>query len=204
MKELLRKISSELKTFGYKKKGSNFWKVENDFYRIINFQKGLHGGEYYFINIGIHPNGMPQLISNQLLVLEQPKENECIIRQRVEQIIESKEMIAFKGGLVSIEDERATENFIKIIPEIEKWSLQYGAFERLIGKSEKEIHALLNVSPILKKKAFAFLQLFCEIKLNNKERANKAFDKYKKEDVDGLNFGELDNYLVSLIEKINY
>lgn len=201
MKELLRKISPELKTFGYKKKGSNFWKIENGFYRIINFQKGLHGGQYYFINVGIHPNGMPQLISNQLLILEQPKENECIIRQRVEQIIESKEMNAFKEGLVSLDDERTTENFIKIIPEIEKWSLQYGTYEDLIG--EKEIYDLLNASPILKKKAFVFLQLFCEIKLNNKEGANEAFDKYKKENVNGLNFDELDNYLVSLIEKIN-
>ncbi|MBM6619979.1 DUF4304 domain-containing protein [Bacillus suaedaesalsae] len=203
MKELLQKISPELKTFGYKKKGSNFWKIENGFYKIINFQKGLHGGQYYFINVGIHPNGMPQLISNQLLVLEQPKENECIIRQRVEQIIESKEMNAFKEGLVSLDDERTTENFIKIIPEIEKWSLQYGTYEELIGISEKEIYDLLNASPILKKKAFVFLQLFCEIKLNNKEGANEAFDKYKKENVNGLNFDELDNYLGSLIEKIN-
>ncbi len=203
MKELLQKISPELKSFGYKKKGSNFWKIENGFYRIINFQKGLHGGKYYFVNVGIHPNGMPQLISKQLLLLEQPKENECILRQRVEQIIKSKEMDAFKEGLVSIEDERTTENFIKIIPEIEKWFLQYGEYEELIGKSEKKIHDLLNVSPILKKKAFAFLQLFCEIKLNNKEGANEAFNKYKKEGVDSLNFGQLDNYLVSLIEKIN-
>lgn len=203
MKELLRKISPELKKFGYNKKRNNFWKVENGFYRIINFQKGIYGGNYYFINVGIHPNGMPQLIFNQLVVLEHPKEYECIISQRIEQIIDSDEINVFKEGLVSIDDVRATENFIKMIPQIEKWSLRYGTFETLLGKSEKEIHALLNVSPIVKKKAFALLQLFCEIKLNNKERLNKSFDKYKNEVVNNLNFDEVDNYMVSLIEQIN-
>ena len=203
MKELLRKINSEMKKKGYMKNGMNFWKIENGFFKIINFQKGLHGGQYYFINVGIHPNGMPQLISDQLLVLEQPKENECIIRQRVEQIIDSNEMNAFKVGLVSIDDEKSYENFIEILPEIEKWSLQYGIYEKLIGVTEEEINNLINISPILKKKAFVFLQLFCQIKLNNKEEAKVTFEKYKKESVPKLNFDKLDKYLEELIEDID-
>ena len=201
MKKLLQKITPELKAFGYKKKGSDYWRIENGFYKVINFQKGLHGGNYYFINVGIHPNGMPQLRPNHLIVLEQPKEYECIIRKRVEQIVEIK---AFQEGLVSIDDDKAAENFIKMIPEIEKWSMKYGSYEGLSNLGEEEIMDLLNTSPISKKKASAFLQLFCEIKLNNKVGAIEAFDNYKKIIISGMDdFGELDDYLIVLLEQIH-
>lgn len=203
MKELLQKVSPELKSFGYKKKGNDFWKIENDIYRVINFQQGLHGGGYFFINVCIHPCGIPHLYPNQLLVEDKPKESHCIIRQRIEQIIVSNEMNSFKEGLVSIEDERATENFIRIIPDIENWSLQYGTYGGLISKNEKELNNLLNVSPILKRKALALLQVYCEIKLSNKKRAIKALEDFKKEVVNGLNFCKIEHYLVSLIDKLD-
>ncbi|QQE80614.1 DUF4304 domain-containing protein [Alicyclobacillus sp. SO9] len=201
MKVLLQRVDQELKSLGYRRKGNNFWKIENDFYRVINFQRGLYG-QYYFINIGIHPHGMPKLVSNELLILEQPKEHECIIRQRVEQVVKNIEMRVFEEGLVSIENERAADYFIESMPEIEEWILKYGTYEGIIGKTEDDMYSLLNVSPIAKRKEFALLQVFCKIKLRDKDGANEALVKYKAEKVNGLNFRKIDNYLVSLIDCI--
>jgi hypothetical protein len=202
MKELLQKVHPELKTLGYKKKANNFWKVENGIYRLINFQKGLYGG-YYFINIGLHPFGMPQLIPDQLMIIEHPKEYDCIIRRRVDHIVESEEVTPFKKGLVSIDDDEVIRGLIKILPEIEKWMIKYGSFIELASRNEKEIKNLLNIAPGLEKKAIYFIKLYCEIKQNNKGNAITAFDKYKSEFLEDLNFKELDEYLYSLIEKFN-
>ncbi|MEC1526249.1 DUF4304 domain-containing protein, partial [Neobacillus niacini] len=44
------------KEYGYRKKGNSFWKIENGFYKLINIQKS-NNGDYFFINLGIHPVG---------------------------------------------------------------------------------------------------------------------------------------------------
>lgn len=48
MKELLNEVKGELARYGYKKSGRSFWKVENGFYKLIDFQKGAYGD--YFLS----------------------------------------------------------------------------------------------------------------------------------------------------------
>lgn len=195
---MLKKINSEMEKFGYKRKGNNFWKIEQDVYKVINFQKGSYG-DYFFVNIGIHPIGMPQVLTDTVSIIENPKEYECVIRQRIEQIVDNNKIDMFKKGFISTEDDQIIESIIKVLPQIEKWSLKYATYTSLLNKSEKEMIDLFSVTPILKRKAFLLLQLICEIKLKHAENAYETFKNYKKEEIENLNFDKLNEYLNSLL-----
>ena len=86
MKELLNELKGDIAGYGYKKSGNSFWKIENGFYKLIDFQGGAHG-DYFFINVGLHPVGLPSLITGKLEIKERPREHECIIRQRIGEIV---------------------------------------------------------------------------------------------------------------------
>ena len=40
MKELLNELKGDIAGYGYKKSGNSFWKIENGFYKLIDFQGG--------------------------------------------------------------------------------------------------------------------------------------------------------------------
>ena len=86
MKTIIGEVKGIFSEYGYKKERNSFWKIENDFYRLINFQHGAYG-DYFFVNVGLHPVGLPSLYTGKLEIKEKPKEHECIIRQRMEQIV---------------------------------------------------------------------------------------------------------------------
>ena len=50
MKQLLNEMKSAFSERGYRKAGNSFWKVENGFYKLVNFQKGAYG-DYFFVNV---------------------------------------------------------------------------------------------------------------------------------------------------------
>lgn len=81
MKELVAKLKNDFTPYGYQKSRNSFWKIENGFYRLIDFQKGAYG-DYLFINVCLYPAGLPSLIAGKLEIKERPWEYECIIRQR--------------------------------------------------------------------------------------------------------------------------
>ena len=78
MKELLNELKGDIAGYGYKKSGNSFWKIENGFYKLIDFQGGAHG-DYFFINVGLHPVGFPSLITGKLEIKERSREHEYII-----------------------------------------------------------------------------------------------------------------------------
>ena len=73
-----------LKPLGFKKKAKLF-KTENGFYKLINIQNSQYGDDFY-INIGIHPIGLPRLITDQLLIKENSSIFDCILQTRIEPI----------------------------------------------------------------------------------------------------------------------
>ena len=67
MKEMLEKVKVAFIQKGYRKRRNSFYKTEDGFYKLINFQKGAYG-DYFYINVGLHPIGLPILQANALLI----------------------------------------------------------------------------------------------------------------------------------------
>ena len=85
MKTLIGEVKDTFSQYGYRKERNSFWKKENGFYKLVNFQSGAYG-DYFFINVGLHPIGLPSLIAGKLEIKERPKEYECIFRRRMGEI----------------------------------------------------------------------------------------------------------------------
>lgn len=45
-------VKAQITAYGYRKRGNSFWKTENGFYKLINFQTGAYG-DYFFINVAL-------------------------------------------------------------------------------------------------------------------------------------------------------
>lgn len=43
MKTIIGEVKGIFSEYGYKKERNSFWKIENDFYKLINFQYGAYG-----------------------------------------------------------------------------------------------------------------------------------------------------------------
>lgn len=99
--KVLNEVKPQILKYGYKKSGNSFWKIENGFYKLINFQAGAYGN-YFFINVAIHPCGLPILYTKRLEIVEKPKESQCALRQRAEHI--SGKASAFIHNIGFIED----------------------------------------------------------------------------------------------------
>jgi hypothetical protein len=200
MKLLLEKVHYALKQRHYTKSGASFSKIENGFYKLIHFQKGAFGG-YFFINVGLHPVGLPQLIVDALSIPEKPKEHECFIRERVDQIIKGAFTNVSERTFVYASNPAVIETVIEILPEIENWLTKWSSFEVLAKTPDQDLEKLMPAVPILKKKAIAMMRYFCAIKLNNNENIQKWLKEYLSIRVPGLIFPEVDAYLKSLDKK---
>lgn len=202
MEELIYKANIILKQLSYKKKTNSFWKLDDGFYKLISFQNGAHGGGYFFVNVCVHPLGLPELLTNQFSIIDHPKEYECILRQRIEQIVIDGRLEAFRQGLVSLEDEETIQAVIDSLPnDVEKWLVKWGSYETIAYAKEDELANMLTVIPKLKKKAVLMLKFFCTYKIGDKLQAMDILDKYLNEDVEGITFPQVDKYLMGLMEK---
>ena len=201
MKEMLSKLNSTFKILGYKKDGNTFWKIDNGYYRLINFQKGQYN-DYFFINIGINPVKFPKLISNKLEVPEKPKEYECIIRARIEQIITDNDLIdKFRKDFVYITDDEIIDELISIIPnDLEKWFKKMASDEYLLNMNIDAINLFISSPPITKTKSFLMLKYFCSVRLGYIELAKNLLNEYKHITINDYNFNLVDNYLISLLD----
>jgi Domain of unknown function (DUF4304) len=95
VKEIFEEILKEsvnpfLKKHGFKRQGMNFRKIENGLTYIINFQSsGYNSVDYaaYYINRGIYCDEFEIIVGEA--ILPNPKEVDCLFRERIEQITES-------------------------------------------------------------------------------------------------------------------
>lgn len=92
-------VQAQITAYGYRKHGNSFWKTENGFYKLINFQTGAYG-DYFFINVALHPEGMP-VLSQYCESVKNRKESQCVLRWRVEQITEGANAFGWKIGFSS-------------------------------------------------------------------------------------------------------
>lgn len=200
MKELLKKVNIALKEKGYKKRGQNFWKEKSGFYRLINFQKGGYGN-YYFVNIALQPIGIPQLISDKLYIPEYPKEYECLIRQRIEEVVKDKEIVeAFSKDLVTPEDEDISDKLPQVLAtEIEEWFDSMCHYEVLIDLDEEQVLHMVPVVPILVEKERMLIKCYSHYKLGHLNEAKNALKEFKNIQVENLSFESVYDYLENLI-----
>lgn len=201
MNSIIEVLKAPLSEHGYQKRSNSFWKIEDGFYKLINFQKGLYDGNYYFINIGLHPLGLPQLSTKELTIYNKPNESECIIRQRIEQVVSNPIADRFKKELVSVNDTTVIEQFIDAISEIDQWLNNWGNYKKIEDMEFDEAVNMLTVVPVLKKKAFFMLKCYCAYKNGNSETAQNNFYSYLGENVGNLKFHEVDRFFYDLINE---
>jgi Domain of unknown function (DUF4304) len=89
--EILKEsVNPFLKKHGYKRQGMNFRKIENGLTYVLNFQSsGYNSVDYaaYYINCGIYCDEFERLVDEAILT--NPKEVDCLFRERIERITES-------------------------------------------------------------------------------------------------------------------
>jgi hypothetical protein len=185
--------------YGYKMKKNSFWKVEDGFFKLIDFQKGAYGADYFFVNVCLHPIGLPMLTTKELTIIENPNEHECIIRQRIEAIVSNPDVNAFNKKLVSTKNSLVIKGIVNSINEIEQWFKKWGTFDAVEKAEFDEISNMLTVVPILKKKAFLLLKCYCYHQEGNNESAKILYNEYLQVIVDDLKFQNVDIYIGDLI-----
>lgn len=199
MRSILEKLKVPFSEYGYKKRKNSFWKVENGFYKLIDFQKGAHGGNYYFINVALHPIGMPKLLTNELIIPETPNESECIIRQRFEQIIDNSLSDKFKSKLVMLDDVETVKEIMESINYIDQWLMVWGNYNKIEEMDFEEVASMLTVVPILKNKAYYYIKCYCAFRNGNYKTADENFSRYLNEKIDELDFQKVDEFLSYLL-----
>ncbi|MBN1217154.1 MAG: DUF4304 domain-containing protein [Candidatus Lokiarchaeota archaeon] len=194
-------LSSILKTLGYRKTKNNFWKHQNEFYNLINFQKGAYG-DYFFINIGIHPIGLPLLTELEDFLPEKPKEYECLIRTRIENLLQDySHKILDKGFMCYDITIKEWEDFLEMVfpTDVHNWITEFSSFTKLISMSQVEMERLMPYAPIVKEKIYFMTRFYCFYKLNKINEAQIALEKYNEINLSEFNFSRVDIYLNNLI-----
>ncbi|MEB9506584.1 DUF4304 domain-containing protein [Bacillus anthracis] len=194
-------LHAALKLLGFKKKRHTFCKAENGFYKLINIQKSQFGDAFY-INIGVHPIGLPQLITDQLLIKENISIFDCILRTRIEPIHMKQNQLLHNVSHETID----IPNYLSTIFD---WFQVWASYENLV-KIKINIHSVtpvLAVVPILQEKAFLLLTCFSFYNLKQYEQANHYLQQYLQcavhlntEEKEPVFFHEVDMYMKKLVE----
>jgi hypothetical protein len=79
LKETLAHLGAHIRTLGFKGRGQNFRRVEDDYIFIITIQAS-RSGQVFYINLGAQPTFIPAECDAPLSTL---KEYECVMRRRV-------------------------------------------------------------------------------------------------------------------------
>ncbi|PFB60261.1 hypothetical protein CN268_17960 [Bacillus anthracis] len=188
-----------LKPLGFKKKRHTFCKAENGFYKLINIQKSQFGDDFY-IHIGVHPIGLPQLITDQLLIKENISIFDCILRTRIEPIHMKQNQL-----LHNVSHE--TIKILNYLSTIFDWFQVWASYENLVKTNIYSVTPVLAVVPILQEKAFLLLTCFSFYNLKQYEQANHYLQQYLQcavhlstEEKDLVFFHEVDMYMKKLVE----
>jgi hypothetical protein len=198
MKNLLHLVTKELRPLDYKKVGSRFFKTEAGFFKQIDIQSGAHG-KYFFVNVCLHPIGMPELLAGKLLIPERPLEHECIIRQRMEDIVSDSTTQAFRMGLVSVDNDLAISTMLPSLSSgVEPWLSKWGSFDAILAASDFDLLRMLTVVPNLQEKACKMLKFFCALKIHKTHQALSQLGGFLAAPTSGCDFSMVDDYIRSL------
>lgn len=199
MKKILQQAREKLEPLGFRMTQKAFFRIETGIYELVDFQRGAHGGGYFFVNLCIHPLGLPSLDTKDLIVPTTPKEYECIVRQRLEQIVDQKGFQRLRKGSFQVKDDDALAVLLDALRgDTQTWFRQWADFVHLANASEEVLSPMLTVVPNLKRKAFFMLQFFCQLKCGQMSTARQTFARYVSTRVGNYDFSHIDKYLASL------
>ncbi|EPY7712160.1 TPA: DUF4304 domain-containing protein [Bacillus pacificus] len=192
-------LHAALKPLGFKKKRHTFCKTENGFYKLINIQKSQFEDDFY-IHIGVHPIGLPQLITDQLLIKENISIFDCILRTRIEPIHMKQNQLLHNVSHETID----IPNYLSTIFD---WFQVWASYENLVKTNIHSVTSVLAVVPILQEKAFLLLTCFSFYNLKQYEQANHYLQQYlhcavhlNTEEKEQVFFREVDMYMKKLVE----
>lgn len=202
-KNFITNLHAALKPLGFKKKRHTFCKAENGFYKLINIQKSQFEDSFY-INIGVHPLGLPQLITDQLQIQENISIFDCILQTRIEPIHMNQNQL-----LHNVSHE--TINIPNYLSTIFDWFQVWASYENLAKTNIHAITPVLAVVPILQEKAFLLLTCFSFYKLKQYEQANRYLQQYlhcavnlNTEEKEQVFFHEVDMSTSALYSSCNF
>ncbi|MES9667154.1 hypothetical protein CN318_19115 [Bacillus cereus] len=197
--DFITNLHAALKSLRFKKKRHTFCKADNGFYKIIHIQKSQFGDDFY-INIGVHPVGLPQLITDQLQVKENISIFDCILRTRIEPIHMKQDQLLHNVSHETID----IPNYLSTIFN---WFQVWASYENLAKTNIHSITPVLAVIPILQEKAFLLLTCFSFYNLKQYEQANLYLQQYlhcavylNTEEKELVLFHEVDMYMKKLVE----
>lgn len=197
---MLQSLKETFQSMGYTKANNVFWRVHNGMFELIDFQSGAHGN-YFFINVCLHPVGFPEILSNRLVIPEKPREHECIIRQRIEQIGDSQSLDSFRKTLVSPTDVSIIEAIKDaLMTDVKPWISRWGTFQSIARADKDELKKFVNAVPTLKERARAMLQYFCLTQIGEFDNARQALAEIKAMPTGKWRFEQVDDYLASLLK----
>ncbi|MBQ3410782.1 MAG: DUF4304 domain-containing protein [Bacillus sp. (in: Bacteria)] len=192
-------LHAALKLLGFKKKRHTFCKAENGFYKLINIQKSQLGDDFY-IHIGVHPIGLPQLITDQLLIKENISIFDCILRTRIEPIHMKQNQLLHNVSHETID----IPNYLSTIFD---WFQVWASYKNLVKINIHSVTPVLAVVPILQEKAFLLLTCFSLYNLKQYEQANHYLQQYLQcavhlntEEKEPVFFHAVDMYMKKLVE----
>lgn len=204
MKEIMELMKPFFKELGYKKKGNTFIRVKNkEFYNVIIFRKGAYGN-YFFLERGVHPIELPQCRYGPVTIPEKPQISECsLIISESEFIAQLKEENLLSNTLINeknlyVYEGLSTKQIIVTLKQCavigEKWFEKWSDYGELIQvKMQKGVWELKSI----------LLKVFCYIKLQNKESAEKYFGIFlEAQKINQDKFKDLNLYIRELVEKI--
>ncbi|EJR49043.1 hypothetical protein IIM_03822 [Bacillus cereus VD107] len=199
VQDFITNLHTALKPIGFKKKRHTFLQVENEFYNLINIQKSQFGDDFY-INIGVHPIGLPQLITDRLQIKETISIFDCMLQTRVEPIYTKKNYLLHN---VSHETTHMPYYLSIIQDRFQTWT----SYKNLVNTNRHSITPILSVVPILQEKAFLLLTCFAFYNLKQYEQANHYLQQYlhcsvhlNNEEKEPIFFHKVDMYMKKLVE----
>jgi hypothetical protein len=190
---------NELRPLNYKKLGSRFFKIEQGFFRQVDIQSGAHG-RYFFVNICLHPVGLPRLLAGKLVIPDRPTEHECIIRRRINDVVSGAPTESFRLGLVSPDNDTAIRAMLPSLSAgVEMWLSRWGSFRSILTAPDCEMHQALTVVPNLREKACKMLKCFCAYKIHEVEQAQEQLRLFLAAPISGYDFSRVDEYMCSVV-----
>jgi hypothetical protein len=201
MKLLLKAASRVLQPLGYRRLATHFQKTENGFHRVIDFQRSAHGA-YFFVNVCVHPVGLPKLLIGKLVIPDEPKEYECILRRRIQDLVPAESAAALRSQSVDFDDEPEVQKVLSLIPStVEPWLARWGSYATIIKASDEELKDMLTVVPKLWQKACAMLKLFCCLKMKDRANADRFLAEFIAAPTGGSDLSLVDEYILSLAKE---
>lgn len=196
------KVSSEVKALltpcDYRKNGNSFWKIEDGFYKLLQFQGGAYG-DYFFLNAGLHPVGLPLLYAGQLCIPERPRITQCALRERLEQITDKAE--PFRGASVGLPQGTEAQVLTAVLPDVERWLSTWGSCAAILAAPLEALSPLFSAVPLVWEREFYLLKAYCAWMSGDRAQADEYFCICRQKNPD-MDFSLVDRHMSDLTSRI--